>query len=68
MMGTTHGDFLKYPRTPHLFGSTGTDDEQHLGETEPRLASISRTSGSSFCNAAATSGENRQFSVGAASQ
>lgn len=20
-MGTSHGDFIKYPRTPHLFGS-----------------------------------------------
>ena len=33
-MGTSHGDFLKYPRTPHLFGSTGTDDDKHLGEAE----------------------------------
>lgn len=35
-MGTSHGDFIKYPRTPHLFGSTGTDDDKHLGESESR--------------------------------
>ncbi len=29
-MGTSHGDFVKYPRTPHLFGSTGTADDTHL--------------------------------------
>jgi hypothetical protein len=33
-MGTSHGDFIKYPRTPHLFGSTGTPDDKHLGEAE----------------------------------
>ena len=33
MMGTSH-DFTKYPRTPHLFGSTGTDDDKHLSEAE----------------------------------
>ena len=33
-MGTSHGDFTKYPRTPHLFGSKGTDDDKHLGESE----------------------------------
>ncbi len=33
-MGRSHGDFTKYPRTPHLFGSTGTDDDKHLGESE----------------------------------
>ncbi|MEZ6070025.1 MAG: RNA ligase family protein [Pirellulales bacterium] len=33
-MGSTHGDFVKYPRTPHLFGSTGTDDDKHLGKSE----------------------------------
>ncbi len=33
-MGTSHGDFTKYPRTPHLFGSKGTDDDKHLGEVE----------------------------------
>lgn len=31
-MGTSHGDFTKYPRTPHLFGSLGTDDDKHLDE------------------------------------
>lgn len=33
-MGTSQGDFIKYPRTPHLFGSKGTDDDKHLGEAE----------------------------------
>lgn len=33
-MGTSQGDFAKYPRTPHLFGSQGTDDDKHLGEAE----------------------------------
>lgn len=33
-MGASHGDFTKYPRTPHLFGSKGTDDDKHLGERE----------------------------------
>ena len=33
-MGTSHGDFIKYPRTPHLFGSKGTDDDKHLAEAE----------------------------------
>lgn len=34
MMGASYGDFTKYPRTPHLFGSKGTDDDKHLGEAE----------------------------------
>ena len=33
-MGSSHDEFVKYPRTPHLFGSTGTDDDTHLGEDE----------------------------------
>lgn len=33
-MGASHGDFVKYPRTPHLFGSKGTDDDKHMGEDE----------------------------------
>jgi hypothetical protein len=33
-MGTSQGDFIKYPRTPHLFGSKGTDDDKHLSEAE----------------------------------
>ncbi len=33
-MGSSHDDFIKYPRTPHLFGSKGTDDDKHLGEME----------------------------------
>lgn len=33
-MGASRDDFVKYPRTPHLFGSKGTDDDKHLGEAE----------------------------------
>jgi RNA ligase len=33
-MGSSHGEFVKYPRTPHLFGSTGTPDDKRLGEAE----------------------------------
>ena len=33
-MGATRDDFVKYPRTPHLFGSTGTDDDRHLSRRE----------------------------------
>jgi RNA ligase len=33
-MGASRNDFVKYPRTPHLFGSTGTPDDKHLGERE----------------------------------
>jgi hypothetical protein len=33
-MGSSRGDFTKYPRTPHLFGSSGTDDDKHLGPEE----------------------------------
>lgn len=33
-MGVSFGDFVKYPRTPHLFGSRGTSDDKHLGERE----------------------------------
>lgn len=33
-MGATRDDFIKYPRTPHLFGSTGTDDDKHLDSKE----------------------------------
>lgn len=29
-MGATRDDFLKFPRTPHLAGSTGTVDDRHL--------------------------------------
>lgn len=35
-MGASHGDFTKYPRTPHLFGSRGTDDDKHLSEAESK--------------------------------
>lgn len=33
-MGSSRDDFFKYPRTPHLFGSSGTDDDKHMGEAE----------------------------------
>ena len=33
-MGASSADFRKYPRTPHLFGSRGTDDDEHLGRAE----------------------------------
>ena len=33
-MGISLDEFVKYPRTPHLFGSKGTDDDKHLGEAE----------------------------------
>lgn len=49
-MGASHGDFVKYPRTPHLFGSTGTDDDKHMGERESaRFAAT--TQGSEDCSA-----------------
>jgi hypothetical protein len=33
-MGASRDDFTKYPRTPHLFGSRGMDDDKHLGQKE----------------------------------
>ena len=30
-MGASRDNFVKHPRTPHLFGSKGTDDDKHLG-------------------------------------
>jgi hypothetical protein len=33
-MGRSVDGFVKYPRTPHLFGSKGTDDDKHMGEAE----------------------------------
>jgi hypothetical protein len=33
-MGASRDDFVKYPRTPHLFGSRGTDDDKHLSADE----------------------------------
>lgn len=33
-MGTSRDDFIKYPRTQHLFGSKGTEDDKHLGRKE----------------------------------
>ena len=33
-MGASHGNCTKYPRTPHRFGSKGTDDDKHLGEVD----------------------------------
>lgn len=29
-MGASRDEFVKYPRTPHLFGSRGTADDKHL--------------------------------------
>ena len=29
-MGASRDEFVKYPRTPHLFGSRGADDDKHL--------------------------------------
>ena len=31
-MGATRGDFVKYPRTPHLFGARGADDDKRLSD------------------------------------
>ena len=36
-MGTSHGNFVKYPRTPHLFGSKGTEDDKHLGSRSSQV-------------------------------
>jgi len=33
-MGASHGDFTKYPRTPHLFGAKGTDDDKRLCDAD----------------------------------
>jgi hypothetical protein len=33
-MGASRDDFIKYPRTPHLFGSRGTDDDKHLSAVD----------------------------------
>lgn len=33
-MGASRDEFVKYPRTPHLFGSKGTDDDKHMSEGE----------------------------------
>ena len=35
-MGATRDEFVRYPRTPHLFGSKGTDDDKHLGPEESK--------------------------------
>lgn len=35
-MGTSHSDFTKYPRTPHPFGSKGTDDDKHLNKADSK--------------------------------
>ena len=31
-MGASRDQFIKYPRTPHLFGSKGTKDDRHMDE------------------------------------
>ena len=33
-MGASRDEFVKYPRTPHLFGSRGTADDKRLGPRE----------------------------------
>ena len=33
-MGASRDEFVKYPRTPHLFGSKGTDDDKHMSDAE----------------------------------
>lgn len=33
-MGASRDNFVKYPRTPHLFGSLGTADDKHFGRRE----------------------------------
>jgi hypothetical protein len=33
-MGASRDNFIKYPRTPHLFGSQGTADDKHLRRKE----------------------------------
>jgi hypothetical protein len=33
-MGLSNDSFIKYPRTLHLSGSRGTDDDKHLGQAE----------------------------------
>jgi RNA ligase len=33
-VGRSHDEFVKYPRTPHLFGSRGTDDDKQMGDVE----------------------------------
>jgi len=33
-MGTSSGEFLKYPRTPHIFGSRGTTDDKYLNQAD----------------------------------
>lgn len=35
-MGRSNDEFVKYPRTPHLFGSRGTSDDKHLSEEQSR--------------------------------
>jgi hypothetical protein len=43
MMGASRDNFVKYPRTPHLFGSKGTDDDKHL-DRKSSLAFIANPS------------------------
>ena len=33
-MGSSRGNFLKYPRTPHIVGSEGTSDDKRLGHED----------------------------------
>lgn len=35
-MGASNGNFIKYPRTPHLFGAKGTADDKRLNDRQSR--------------------------------
>ena len=35
-MGASFGDFVKYPRTPHIFSSKGTEDDKHMSLADSR--------------------------------
>jgi hypothetical protein len=35
-MGASTDTFIKYPRTPHLFGSKGTDDDRHMNAKDSK--------------------------------
>lgn len=36
-MGASRDSFIKYPRTPHLFGAKGTDDDKHLNKRDSEV-------------------------------
>jgi hypothetical protein len=45
-MGLSNDTFIKYPRTPHLSGSRGTDDDKHLGQAESAALGAERKASS----------------------